>query len=186
MRAKILPLAAVLLAMSALSARAQNFSLASNLADWADCGTINIEASMGLARHWSLNAGAKYNPFVFGERGPQQKQDKQRLISFGARFWPWHLWSGWWFSAKCQYQEFNSGGFSSPLTKEGDRIGGGIGAGYSMMITKHLNLDLGLGAWLGYSSYVDYSCPRCGRIKGSGKEFFVLPNDILLSLSYIF
>lgn len=167
-------------------AGAQNYALSSNMADLADMGTINLELSCGLARHWSLSAGAKYNPFTYGEPGPSQAQDRQRLFSLGARWWPWHVWSGWWLSAKWQYQEFNTGGIRSPLTEEGDRFGGGIGAGYAWMLSPHFNLDVGLGGWAGYGRTVTYACPRCGRIVDSGSGFFLLPNDLLFSITYIF
>lgn len=176
---------AVLLFGAMVSSRAQSVSLSSNFTDLADRGTLNLEAALGLSRHWSLSAGAKYNPFSFGE-GDEIRQSKQRLFSIGARYWPWHLWSGFWFSAKCQWQEFNRGGIVSPLTVEGDRLGAALGTGYSVMLSRHLNLDLGIGAWAGYVSSVAYSCPRCGRIEGKSKDFFVLPNDLLLSLSFIF
>ena len=45
---------------------AQDFALSTNVLGYADFGTLNIEASYAVARHWSLNAGLRYNPFTFG------------------------------------------------------------------------------------------------------------------------
>ena len=181
---KIIATAALLLAVG-LALAAQEVSLSTNLADYAALGTINMEATYGFARHWSVNAGVKYNPFSFGE-GENAKQLRQRAISAGARFWPWHIYSGWWMGAKVQYQEFNEGGLVSPETSEGDRYGGGLAAGYSRMLGKHFNLDLGLGMWAGYSVYTTYACQVCGRKVDSGSRFFVLPNDVILGINYIF
>ena len=101
---------------------AQEISLSTNLADYAG------GAAYGFARHWSAGAGIKYNPFSFG-RGEEESMLRQRLISAGTRWWPWHIFSGWWMGAKLQYQEFAQGGIVSSETTEGDRFGGGISAG---------------------------------------------------------
>lgn len=164
---------------------AQELSVSTNLADYLAAGTMNIEFAYGLARHWSVTAGAKYNPFSYGE-GEEKLQVKQRLLSAGTRWWPWHIYSGWWIGAKLQYQEFNEGGYKGPLTTQGDRYGGGISAGYSRMLGKHFNIDFGIGLWAGYSIYSVYQCQSCGRRLSSGSKAFILPNDIILGVNYIF
>ena len=42
-------------------------SISTNVAGYANLLTLNAEASVPVARHWTLNAGAKYNPFSFGK-----------------------------------------------------------------------------------------------------------------------
>ena len=164
---------------------AQNFSISTNVLDYVDFGTMNMEASFGVARRWTVSAGFKYNPFSWGE-GIHEKTDRQRTVEAGARFWPWHIYSGWWMSGKLRYQEYNQGGIFSPQAAEGDRYGGSLSAGYTYMLNPHLNLDFGLGLWGGWDKYVVYECVRCGRTVGGGEKFFVLPSDILLTISYIF
>lgn len=167
------------------SVAAQNFSLSANVLDIANMGTLNLEASCGIAKQWSVEAGLKYNPFYYGE-APAEFAERQRSCEAGARFWPWHIYSGWWLSGKLKYQEYNHGGIRSPGASEGDRYGGGLSAGYSFMINTHLNLNVGLGLWGGLDKWTAYECLRCGRVTGTGSNFFLRPNDILLSLSYIF
>lgn len=164
---------------------AADYALSTNFADYARLGTMNLELSRSLSRHWSVNAGVKYNPFTFGE-GEDSRQNRERSIIAGTRFWPWYVYSGWWLSGKLRYQEYNAGGFDSPLTQEGDRFGGGMALGYSKMLGTHFNLDLGFGMWMGYDRYVVYACPRCGRVMSTGGKYFLMPNDVILSLSYIF
>lgn len=164
---------------------AQNFAVATNVLDYVNLGTLNLEASCGIARQWSLSAGLKYNPFSYGE-GSAEFTDRQRSIDAGARFWPWHIYSGWWLSGKLKWQEYSRGGISSRQSTEGDRYGGSLGAGYTFMLNSHLNLDIGMGLWGGYDRYVAYECLRCGRVIDGGEKFFVLPNDILLTISFIF
>ncbi len=165
--------------------RAQEFSLSTNAADYAQLGTLNVELAYGFARHWSVLVGAKYNPFTF-ESARGRFQSRQRLVRAGARWWPWHVYSGWWVGARAQWQEYSRGGFQSPVTTEGDRLGGGVSAGYAYMLGKHWNLDFGLGAWVGYDRYRSYSCPDCGTVRVSGGKYFILPDDFILSIAYIF
>ena len=175
--------AALFISVSGL--HAQNFSLSTNMLDYADFATLNLEASYGVARHWTINAQVKYNPFSFG-RDEDEIRRRQRSASAGARYWPWHVFSGWWLSADLKYQEYNVGGLVSVETSEGDRFGVSIGGGYTYMISPHLNLDFGVGVWSGYDSYKVYSCQTCGRIIDRGNKFFVLQSEIILALSYIF
>ena len=169
----------------ALCARAQDLSVSTNVLDFANFGTLNAEASYGFARHWSVSAALKYNPFSFDE-GVKEKFNRQQLFAAGLRFWPWHIFSGWWMGGKLQYQEFNTGGITSPETREGDRYGGGLSGGYTYMLTPWLNVDVGLGVWAGYERSTSFACQRCGRMVGQGEKFFIHPNDILVSLSIIF
>jgi hypothetical protein len=164
---------------------AQNYSLTTNVLDYIDFGTLNLEASCGIARQWTLSAGVKYNPFSWGE-GRTEKADKQRSLEAGARFWPWHIYSGWWLAAKAQYQEYNIGGFVSPETREGDRVGGALSTGYTYMLGPHFNIEAGTGIWAGRDWYKRYSCPTCGRTIDQGKRTFVMLNEVLLGLSYVF
>ena len=75
---------------------------------------------------------------------------------------------------------------TATLTTQGDRYGGGLSAGYSRMLGEHFNIDFGLGLWTGYSIYSIYQCQTCGRRLSSGSKAFVLPNDIILGINYIF
>ena len=167
----------VLLIGAGWAAQGQELSLATNIVDYANSGALNVEASYGFARHWSANAGMKYDGGGYA---------RQQLYSVGARYWPWHIYSGWWVSGKMQYQEFNDAKKITLKTSEGDRYGAGLGAGYARMLSKHLNMDVGVGLWAGLGSYTTYACPTCGRIIDSGSKTFLLPNDLMMSLTWIF
>ena len=171
--------------LSCSLAGAQQLSFSTNAVDWANLGTANAEAALGLGQHWSVNVSGKYNPFSWGE-GESRVQSRQRSVSGGFRYWPWNVWSGWWAGADARYQEYNTGGYASDLTREGDRVGGVLKAGYAYMLTSHLNLDFGFGLWGGYDVYTVYECPTCGRTVEDGAKYFVKASDFILSLSYIF
>jgi hypothetical protein len=54
------------------------------------------------------------------------------------------------------------------------------------MLHEHLNLDFGLGLWGGQKTYITYACPSCGKITGKGSKWFLAPNEIRVSIAYIF
>lgn len=177
----------LMFALGADASFGQRVSLSTNLLGYIDFATLNAEASCAVSRHWSAVASLRYNPWTFGSGRPgRQVQSRQQCYAAGARYWLWHTYSGWWFSGKAQYQEYNTGGILDPSTAEGDRFGIGFGAGYSYMLHPHLNIEFGIGLWGGYDSYVYYSCPSCGLTVNRGERVFVLPNDIMISLSYVF
>lgn len=182
---RCLCLVAVLLC--SVQMRAQQLSLSSNILDYICLGTLNVDVSCSLSRNWSLTAGVRYNPFTFhaGEQD-RQFQYRQQSYSLGARMWPWHTMSGWWMAGKLRYQEYNYGGLFSWGTEEGDRYGLSVSAGYTHMLSKHLNIEFGLGVWSGLALYRRYSCVVCGSTVARGRKYFLLPDDLLISLVYVF
>ena len=74
----------------------------------------------------------------------------------------------------------------SQRTEEGDRAGAGLYAGYTHMLSPHWNIEFGLGMWGGISWYRKYSCPSCGLTVDNGREWFARPDDLLVSLVYVF
>ena len=129
---------------------AQNFAISTNATSYLNLGTLNMEVSYAFGRHWSAGIGFKYNPFTYmTDTDWGQLQNRQRMFVIGTRYWPWHVFSGWWINPSARYQEYNVGGLSSADTTEGERIGGALCAGYTYMLGKHFNLELGAGVWAG-------------------------------------
>ena len=73
--------------LMASEAGAQEFSLSTNVLGYVDLATLNMEASMGVSRHWTVNMNVKYNPFTFpGREGvADQMQARQRTVALGGR-----------------------------------------------------------------------------------------------------
>lgn len=187
MMKRIFALMVAVMSVSCLPSMAQKVSLSTNILGYACIGTLNAEASVFVSQKWSLTAGFKYNPFTIGKGDPQrQLQLRQQSYSLGMRMWPWHTGSGWWLAAKARYQEYNMGGLLSRETREGDRFGAGFYAGYTHMISPHFNLEFGAGLWGGLDIYRRYTCPVCGPVIDSGRKGFLLPDDIMLSIVYVF
>lgn len=165
---------------------AQRWSVSTNLVEWAEFGTVNIDGSVAVARHWSLDTGWAYNPWTFREGSPDQFQDRSLTASVGTRWWPWHVYAGWWVRGCAQYQVYNRGGLLSESSEEADAYGAGIGFGYALLLGERFNIDFGMGVWGGRKDYTVFRCTNCGRIMDQGSKWFVMPNDIMVSLTFIF
>ncbi len=179
---------ALTLAFLPRNAYAQKASVSFNAGDVLLLGTIGVEANYGFAQKWSVNAGMRYNPWTFNKGDAErQTQLRHQTYSAGLRYWPWYIYSSWFFGLKAQYQEYSFGGFGGKLpTEEGDAYGAGIEFGYSYLVSDHFNMMFGLGAWGGVANYRRYSCPVCGRPLGDGRKLFLWPNELIISFNYVF
>lgn len=175
------------------------WAVSTNVADWAYFLTPNVDVQYSVAKNVSLEAGAKVNFWTFNDNDPKKRNRQARQeYALGIRVWPWHVYSGWWIGAKAQYLEYSRRQFDNKYRKEeGQAYGVDVSGGYSLQITPWLNFDFGLGLWLGGKSYKVYEdtvyCPECGkRVDGSAfsdnpsRGFFILPNELVLSLMFIF
>lgn len=188
----------LLLIFPCLCAFAQRYSVSTNFVEWANLGTVNADAGMAVSRHFSLHAGFRYNNWLYRKGDPdarledpsgdteRQFQNKKQAYNVTLRWWPWHIYSGWWGYVRAQYMEYNRGGLFRHIADEGDAVGGGIGFGYTYMIHKNWNVEFGAGVWAGYTKYTEYRCTNCGAISDSGEKAFILPDDVFVSLIYIF
>lgn len=162
----------------------QRFSISTNTLELLNLGTINSELGLSVAQNWSLYLSGRFNPFTFKYRG-NNIQNRQLNLSIGGRYWPWHTNAGWFLSGEGGYTVYNWGGILSPATYEGEIIGATIGAGYSLLVNRHFNIEFGLGGLVGRNSYIKYACPRCGRVLEQKKKLVILPDNVMVQLSYI-
>lgn len=179
-------------------ARAQQLSFSTNMVEWANLGTFNAEAGVSIARHFSIHAGFRYNPWTFRAGNPddrfvdpngdseKQFENRKQSYNLNLRFWPWYVYDGWWIYAKGQYTEYNRGGLINHWAEEGDAFGGGLGFGYTYMLHKHWNLEFGAGVWAGKTKYTKYRCTNCGVKEDEGEKFFILPDDVMISIVFVF
>ena len=192
---------ALLLAASLLvpmGVSAQRYSVSTNLVEWANLGTINGEASVAIAQHFSLHAGARYNNWTFLKGNPddrftdpegdleRQFENRKQAYALGVRYWPWYIYSGWWGYVRGQYMEYNRGGLIRHTAEEGDALGVGVGFGYTHMIHRNWNIEFGLGVWGGVTKYTGYRCTNCGSVTAQGQKAFILPDDVFVSFIYVF
>lgn len=170
-----------------------SFGVSTNLFDWADLGTVNIDLSKSVSRHVTLHLGGKFNAWEFeNDKGPVYlTKNNQTCGYFGMRLWPWYVYSGWWVGLKAQYVKYSECGVWRQALDEGTAVGGGLSFGYTMMIGKHFNIDLGAGGWGGRLLEQNvYHCPGdcyvLGRTSRSGPRNFLAINDITVALNWVF
>lgn len=183
----------ILLLLLPFNTRSQEVSISTNLIGYINFGTINGEFGLSLAPKWSVYFQGRYNPFTFKNRKrtmpngyPFQMQNRHVSAAAGVKYWFWHVNSGWFLSSRLSYTKYNVGGIRKNDTYQGQAGGITFGAGYSLMLSEHLNLEFGLGMMCGFTSYIKYACPRCGEITGRDKKIFIAPGNVLLQLSYVF
>lgn len=172
---------------AAFSSEAQHVSLSTNALQWANCGTVNLSAGVSLARHFSFEAGGRYNPFSYQRKSGLTVQNQQKTAFAGVRYWPWYVFSGWWAGVKGQWSDYSRTGIWRYAIDEGTRIGVGLSAGYTWMISKKVNLDFGIGGWGGrQTKYTLYHCKQCMEIRESGPKNFIVLDDVSVSLMIMF
>ena len=55
------------------------------------------------------------------------------------------------------------------------------------MLSKHLNLETGIGGWAGvFQEYGFYSSPQKLFVREEGRKAFIYPDQLSLSLVYVF
>ena len=67
-----------------LSASAQQWAVQTNLVDYANFGTLNVEGAVAFDQHWSATAVAKLNPFHFKYKG-EPVSARQQVLAAGVR-----------------------------------------------------------------------------------------------------
>ena len=160
------------------------FVLSTNIVDWANLLTLNLEAGVGFHQHFSVQAGAKYNNLDFAKG---ELFCHQTTAYAGARYWPWYVFSGWWLGAQARYTKYEETGLWRPALDTGTAIGCGLSIGYTLMLNEKLNLEFGTGIWTGRRyEYTLYCCPNCMDVRESGPSGFLAMNDISLAVMYVF
>lgn len=177
----------VLFLLNGFYASAQHVSLSTNAVQWANLGTVNANVGVSVSRHFSIEAGARYNPFAFHKPSGLMIQNKQTTAYAGMRWWPWYVFSGWWISGKAQYSKFSDTGLWRYALNEGTGVGLVLSAGYTLMVSKRVNLEFGIGGWGGRNlKHTLYHCPLCMEIRESGPRNFISIDDVSVSFMYMF
>ena len=130
----------------------------------------------------------RYNPFSFPTRLNEagRIQNRTGSVAAGFKYWPFFVYSGFYYGGRVQWSRYNSGGIFSPASEEGDALGLGVNFGYSLLLTKHLNIEFGIGLWFGGTSYRQYGTTACGKLLDHGIKAFAAPNDVQINLLYTF
>lgn len=169
------------------SEKSRYWAVSTNLLDYVDLLTLNAEVQYAVDRQWSLSMQGKLNGLTLKKGTDSEIADRKSAVSIGAKFWPWYVYSGWWFKGFVQTENFSR----SNLTKKmgfhtGEAYGAGIAAGYSLILSESFNLDFGVGAWGGYRNAKAYdTIDMKGSTARQGSAFVDLA-DVSVSAMFIF
>lgn len=181
--------AALLLMCIPHMADAQKWAVSTNALSWAGLGTINAETSVSVHQHFSINAGFVANPWQMNTPTYVNLKNRQYGGYVGMKYWPWHVYSEWWVGAKFQYKNFEQVGLLSPNLRRGDAVGGGLAGGYTFLVGRNFNVDVGLGLWGGrllrYREYEGNVAVESKLIDVGPRNFMFLDN-VMIALVYIF
>ena len=169
----------------AVDAKAQNYSLSTNVLGWATLGTVNAEAGMPVSKNFTVHLQGEYNPFHY-DLGGRRRQFKHLKVSAGTKYWPWFVHSGWFISGYADWFKYSTGGVFNKKSYEGNAWGVTIGGGYALILGKGLNLEMGLGAFAGVTDYTRFACIVCGEIEKKKKKVIVTPDNVLIQLTFLF
>lgn len=164
-------------------AYAQNMYVATNLLDYANIGTINVEFGLTPLPQWSFYAKGRYNPFTL--KLDRQIQNRVASAALGAKYWFWYSNAGWFVNSHLSCSIYNTGGIWNSRAYQGQAVSLSAGGGYSLILNEKLNLDFGAGIQGGYTSYTEFACPKCGKELRKGKKIFVAPSNLMVQLSLI-
>lgn len=184
--------------LSSFPLRGQQFSVSTNIAEWANLGTMNADAGMSVSRHFSVHVGVRINPWTFGTSDPEDSYKQitdenkkmfsqgKECVSLSVRYWPWYVFSGWWLRAKAQFSNYDRGGLFRPERHQGWGAGLGLGVGYSWMFNDRWNLEFGVAGWGGWCS--ERTWPKMNsqdKVEPVGR-WFILPDEVVIGVSYVF
>lgn len=143
-------------------AHAQDVALKTRLSKLALL-TFDAGVEWGLSDKWTADFSVSYNPWTLKDN------TKWKVLMFEPqlRYWPCQKFFGWFMAVYMHGGVFNVGNL--PFDKfrdtryEGWFIGGGIGAGYQFLLSRHISLEIELGAGYDYSRYDSFLCSVCGK-----------------------
>lgn len=160
---------------------AQFYSVQSNTLKLATT-TFNVEGSMLLDKHWTLNMSVSYNPWNFSDT----KKIKHFLIEPGARYWFWQPYAGNFISMYAMGARFNVA-WDKVLDYryQGWGYGAGMAYGRSWLLSKRWNMEVEAGLGLLVTPYTKYRCGHCGDKVKSGTYFLPTPK-VAFNLVYLF
>jgi len=169
---------------------AVRWAISTNLYDYADLGTANIEVQRVLGRNITSDMILKANLWNFKDG---EMRDNRQDFQIGLRYWPWYTYSGIYVKGFAQVEEYATGGLNKFFTlgrgegpEKGSAYGVGAGFGYSLMLAKHFNLDFGLTGWAGYRDYFKFNDAKFSKPVEHNHKMFAAPADFNISLMWVF
>lgn len=148
------------------------WALSLNLADAALFGTAGASLQWGPSRHLTVENGLRLNALSFRD---DTLYDQRQTFYTGLRWWPWHIYSGFYVRGTAQVEAARRKGIALVTNGAVEAYGAGLSAGYALMLSRHLNLEAGVGCWGG----------RIRTVGATERSWFIAPDGINLSLTFV-
>lgn len=174
--------------------RAQSFAVKTNLI-YDATATVNVGMELGLAPRWTFDLSGNLNTWSKNE----YTKWKHWMVQPEARYWFCDRFSRHFIGAHFLTGAFNFGNINNDISflgtdfsvlsdyrYQGYAYGGGLAYGFAFVLSKHLNLELEVGAGYVYLDYEKFECADCGRKVGEGNHHYVGPTKAAINLVYLF
>lgn len=155
---------------------------------WLATTTPNVAVEFALAKRWTMDISAIYNPFYYG---------KERMTRFGliqpeARYWFCSRFEKHFIGVHGIYGRFNIGNvdvhFTDVFTEnryKGWAAGAGISYGYHLPMGKRWGWEFTLGVGYLYLDYDKYRCESCDEFLGNRTKHYFGPTKAGISLIFM-
>ncbi len=184
-----------LFVVSLLPLRGQKVAVKTNLLVDATT-TFNLGVELALHPKWTLDISGSYNPWTFRDNRKWQHW----LVQPEARYWFCQKMSGHFLGFHVEGGAFNIGNLNVNMKLlgtdfrrlkdkryEGWLAGGGIGYGYSWMVSRHWNIEAELGVGYHFVKYDAYQCAHCGsKLERNATHHYFGPTKAAINLIYNF
>jgi hypothetical protein len=173
---------------------AQNIAFKTNFL-YDVSATANLGVEIGLAPKWTLDVSGNLNTWSTND----QARWKHWLVQPEARYWFCDRFSRHFIGAHLLTGAFNFGNIDNNISflgtdfsvlsdyrYQGYDYGAGLAYGFAFVLSKHLNLELEVGAGYVYLDYEKFECADCGRKVGEGNHHYVGPTKAAINLVYLF
>lgn len=174
--------------------RAQSFAVKTNII-YDATATVNVGMEVGLAPRWTFDLSGNLNTWSKNE----YTKWKHWMVQPEARYWFCDRFSRHFIGAHLLTGAFNFGNINNNISflgtdfsvlsdyrYQGYAYGAGLAYGFAFVLSKHLNLELEVGAGYVYLDYEKFECADCGRKVGEGNHHYVGPTKAAINLVYLF
>lgn len=157
---------------------------------------VNAGLEFGLAPKWTVDVSGDFNGWTMSN----DRRWKHWFVQPELRYWFCDRFSGHFVGVHAHGGQFNVGGLKNDMNFLGTHfsklsdyrfqgwfIGGGVGYGYSWILSRHWNLEGEVGFGYSYTRFDRFRCAGCGRKEEEDKvHHYVGPTKAAVNLIYLF
>lgn len=165
-----------------------SFALRTNLL-WDATAEPNIAVDVRVGDHVTLGVAGGLKPwprwaFWDWDNSGDNKHWRNFAVVPQFRWWPEHVWDGWFVGTDFIYTHYNVGAVRFPFGMypdvrdfrlQGSFWGGGLLVGWSWWLTDNWRIETEAGLAAGLAAYDRYDCPHCGTKLGTEHKAALVP-----------